>query len=338
MRDRIREERDAELKQLRELTVDKWLEYIRRIVGENLRGTDSSVHDDSYLGEMLSPSDDRWFGYGGPDPMVAIRLAIDAFPDAERFIYDLTDLIQQEYLDIDEDPIERHIDWAVADLHVRSRVIVIPEGPTDVEILKPSLELLYPHLAGYFSFMNFAESGGGARALANFVRALVGAGIVNRVIAIFDNDAAGTVASRELRRSSLPKNIIVLQLPDLASLQAYPTVGPTGPSPMNINGMAASIELYLGDDVLRETSGELPHVQWTNYERSLARYQGELLGKQRVQDRFKQKLVRAAGDAGFHQSADWTGLRAIFAVLFSAFHPVDADILSAQLLFFYRQQ
>jgi hypothetical protein len=335
--EQIRQGRKADLRQLRELTVDSWTGYVRLIVEKNLTSKDAEAYRDSYVGQMLKSSDGL-YGYEGPDRLVAIRLAMDALPNAGEAVYDLTDLAQSGYIDEDEDPIERLIEATAGDFHALGRVIILTEGRSDVALLKPSLDLLFPHLAGYFSFMDFAEYGGGAGPLVNLIRGFAGAGVVNRVIALFDNDAAALAAMRSLRKTALPKHVKAMRLPDLPALESYPTLGPTGLSPMNINGMAASLELYLGMDVLRNEAGELPPVQWTGYERSVGMYQGELLvGKQEVQARFLQKLARAREDRQFCESADWSGLRAIFSQVLTAFHSLDGEMLSAQLKYFYRE-
>jgi hypothetical protein len=67
-------------------------------------------------------------------------------------------------------------------------------------------------------------------------------------------------------------------LPPLDSLTAYPTIGPSGRADMDINGLAASVELYLGEDVLTDGEG-LCQVQWTGYDTALRQYQGQVLDK-----------------------------------------------------------
>lgn len=52
-------------------------------------------------------------------------------------------------------------------------------------------------------------------------------------------------------------------------------------------------------------------IQWTGYEKSLSRYQGELIGKKSVQDRFLELL--RAGRAGTSDIA------LVFRHLFQAF-------------------
>ena len=66
---------------------------------------------------------------------------------------------------------------------------------------------------------------------------------------------AGIVQIRKARNMTLPSNFRVLQLPHLAWAEAYPTLGPTGLIDANINGLASSIELYLGKSALTDRSG-----------------------------------------------------------------------------------
>ena len=213
-------------------------------------------------------------------------------------IYDVSDLVVCGYLGQDEDPIEQVINLSTNEIHTYGSTVILTEGRSDAWMLKETMALLYPHLAGYFSFMDFAEFrvGGGAGELANLVKSFAAAGIVNRVIAIFDNDAAATVSLNQLKTVKLPKHIVPMQLPDSAALTSYPTLGPSGPSSMDINGLAASIELYLGIDVLRDSHGNLSPIQWTGYQPAIRKYQGELLAKSDVQSRFREKVRTAKAD------------------------------------------
>jgi hypothetical protein len=333
-------DRAVELRNLRDLSVDKWISYLRRINDDKLTWENQKEHESTFIGEMLKAPGQQtegWYGYQGPDSLVGIRLALEALPDAATFIYELTDLYQSGYLRNDEDPMAQVIDSSTTDIHTFGRTVLLTEGRSDAWILRDSMALLYPHLVGYFSFMDFTEFrvGGGAGQLANLVKAFAGAGIVNRVIAIFDNDAASAAALRLLLSVRLPRHIVPLQLPNLASLRSYPTLGPAGPAAVDVNGMAASIELYLGNDVLRDVSGDLAPVQWTGFEPTLRTYQGELLAKAEVQARFKEKLARARVDAAFMASADWSGLQHIFGAVFHVFHALDADLMSASLRDYY---
>jgi hypothetical protein len=79
--------------------------------------------------------------------------------------------------------------------------------------------------------------------------------------------------------------------------------------------MAASIELYLGEDVLRMDDNSLVSIQWTGYDKSVKQYQGEVLEKALLQDRFKDKLNRAQNG----EQLDWRDLDAVFQLLFNSF-------------------
>ena len=53
------------------------------------------------------------------------------------------------------------------------------------------------------------------------MKSFAGAGIVNKVLAIFDNDTAGESAVRTLNQISLPTNIRVMRLPMFEALRQY---------------------------------------------------------------------------------------------------------------------
>ena len=104
---------------------------------------------------------------------------------------------------------------------------------------------------------------------------------------------------------------------------------------MNVNGMAASIELYLGVDVLTEDTGEIAPVQWTGYDAGLKKYQGEVLFKDRIQERFRQRLAMCRDDPGLIDQTDRSGLRQVLSSLFIIFHDTDGTQICAQLDDFY---
>jgi len=169
--------------------------------------------------------------------------------------------------------------------------------------------------------------GGGA---GNLVKAFAEAGIVNRTIALFDNDtaAAAAAALKSLDKVSLPPHIRVLRLPSLDLLRAYPTIGPSGTVSLDVNGLAGSIELYLGKDVLRSGTDLVP-VQWTGFDSGLRRYQGEVLDKNELHKRFFRKVEAAKLDPSKQAGRHWSGLRAVFAAVFAAFHGFDREHICA---------
>ena len=95
--------------------------------------------------------------------------------------------------------------------------------------MQASIELLYPHLSDYYSFMDLTvRAPGGAGSLVHVVKSFAAAGIENRTIALFDNDAAGHSAASLLRHVQLPPNILVMTFPNIAVADSYPTRGPNG--------------------------------------------------------------------------------------------------------------
>ena len=93
---------------------------------------------------------------------------------------------------------------------------------------------------------------------------------------------------------------------------------------MDVNGIAGSIELYLGRDVLTVGDGSLREVQWTGYDHGLRQYQGEVLGKSDIHSAFESKLRRGKEVPNSIDSQDWEGVRLILSAIFGAFHETDA--------------
>jgi hypothetical protein len=337
----LREYRQSKIRQLRSLNVDLWLTKLREIYDSGLRPWDKSKPEDAQLRQMLESSEQEgWYGYEGPDMLVALRLAMEICPPDAEVVYDVTDLVLQGYFSIDEEIVERTLAESAQEFTSSGRIVVLTEGRTDNWILKESMQLLYPHLLEYFSFMDFDSFrvGGGAGQLANLVKAFSAAGIVNRVIAVFDNDTASCAAMQWLNRAQLPKHIAPLKLPDHDALRAYPTLGPAGLTAMDINGMAASIELYCGDDILRDDLGNLAPVQWTGWEPTIRQYQGEIVNKAEVHQRFRKKLELCREDPSLLAQTDWTGIRLILTKLLSAFHSLDEEAHSHFLLVHYGRE
>jgi len=144
------------------------------------------------------------------------------------------------------------------------------------------------------------------------------AGVANRVIAVFDNDTAANDARRALRGVELPRNFALIHYPDRAWLREYPTLGPSGEIVLDVNGTAASVEMYLGRDVL-EVDGSLCRVQWAGYSQAMNAYQGELLDKIRAVERWHGKADRCLDDPALLARTDWDDLRAIWECIIAAF-------------------
>jgi hypothetical protein len=165
-----------------------------------------------------------------------------------------------------------------------------------------------------------AKVAGSAGVLISTVKSFIGAGIVNRVVAFLDNDTAARAATRGLRGITIPNTMRVFHYPEIEIATNYPTLGPQGTVNMNINGLAGSLELYFGEDIIRDNNGNFIPIQWRGYDEGLKQYQGEILHKDELQTRFLEKINKAKADAEVLKEADWTGIRAILEKLRTAFH------------------
>ena len=310
---------------IQSLSFDEYLGALRQVLSEGLRPKPFDDNEKPGLSSavryILDDNDDYLFGFFAPDIRCLIRTVCEVAPKPSEVIQDITDLVDGGYYAPDEPVCQQSIDSLTLGHLENSNRIVLTEGSTDTQVLKASLRLLYPHLSAYYSFLDFdtARAPGGAGQLASLVKGFAAAGIGNRIIAIFDNDSAARDAMRSLTQLRLPSNITVLSYPDIDFLRSYPTIGPSGNTNLDVNGLAASIELYFGSDVLRRSDGSLAPVQWKGYVQSIASYQGEVLGKTELQAVFSRKLEKAESDPVEQARQDWTGIDAILRVIFGAF-------------------
>lgn len=71
----------------------------------------------------------------------------------------------------------------------------------------------------------------------------------------------------------------------------YPSIGPQGKHTVDVNGKAASIELYLGKQNLIDAQGELIPVRWGGPAGKNGKYQGEVEGRSEIHKRFERDLA-----------------------------------------------
>jgi 5S rRNA maturation endonuclease (ribonuclease M5) len=202
--------------------------------------------------------------------------------DNDFIEYDLTDVIDGGW--VDEDQVKL-VDY--------EKIIILTEGKSDVEFISKSIEKLYPHLKDYYHFIDFDEYKieSNASALVKLITSFAAANVKHPIIALFDNDTAGIKEMKKLTSKIVPTNIKFLKYPDITIAKKYPTVGPTGKKNMNINGLACSIEMYFGVDVLTKNNELIP-IQWKGFDEKERKYQGEIGDKIYVQNSFRQKLSR----------------------------------------------
>jgi hypothetical protein len=208
--------------------------------------------------------------------------------DDDVAVIDLDDLVEGGWLD--DEFANTDSDHLIVEGYFKPEVpIVITEGVSDGRFLQKSLAVIYPKLVPNVKFLDSDfKPERSASSAVKLVKSFASAGISNRILVILDNDAAATDAMKDLPKS-LPANIKVIQYPGLEWLKNYPTIGAQGEVVMDINGLAGSIEMYLGADILHDKSGKLVRVQWQGYMSRIKKYQGSLVDKGSVQKRFDDK-------------------------------------------------
>ena len=311
---------------LRRISEDIWQLVLQEIKNkkDNLHNYDDD--ENSSLAYLLRNEKYVWLGL---DIYVVLRLGIEILSENNELIYDITDIVMGGWVGLNDDLDEDDYNFFSSEYSRNKKIIVLTEGKSDALYLSKSLQLLYPHLFNCFSFIDFdgARVNGGAGSLANMVKSFSGAGIVNKIIAVFDNDTAAMAALKPLKKAKISANIKIITLPDIDVLNNYPTLGPSGMVLMNVNGLAGSIEMYFGRDALCDDQGKFIPIKWTSYESSLEQYQGEILEKDAVQKKFHQKLEMCTNDNSLIENFDWSGIKAILEVFFTVFHEDDGKRL-----------
>ena len=316
------EERDL----FKNLTFDDYARALGVVIAESLIPKPFDDYDKPGLDQTtkyILEHDDypERFGLLYSDDRLLLRLACELVDPETHVVQDITDLIGSGYYG-DDEPVCGDIIRHMIVAHTENApCIILTEGSTDRALLHEALSLLHPHLLEYYSFLNFeaSRSPGGAGHLVSLVKAFAGAGIANRVIALFDNDTAAHDATRALSLLSLPPNIVILYYPNLPLLREYPTLGPNGVTSLDVNGLAGGIELYLGRDILEEPNQTLAPVQWKGYNGVLKKYHGEVTKKGNLRDAFFRRAARCRADPTLLNRTDWTGLAAILQMVFHAF-------------------
>jgi hypothetical protein len=294
-------------------TAEEWIAELRAETGGSAAQERPEPGSADWLMSLITDADRQ----------VALRAALLAYPNHEVRL-DITWHYAGGALETIEGLCSTAFDTMRAAASGHTPIVILAEGKTDIEFLASGLRLLYPHLADLIRFMDFGHRPtGGAAHLVTTVKAFAAAGIANRVVALFDNDTAAADALRLWDRSGLPASIRVFQYPPLDLAADYPTLGPppgdTRVANTDVNGLAGSIELYLGRDVLTNDDGCLRPVHWHTYIQSMRRYQGEISNKNAVQDAYRAKVRDAEADRSRLAQQDWSGVSTILDMVLHAF-------------------
>ena len=202
--------------------------------------------------------------------------------------------------------------------------IVLTEGSSDATILTGAMEVLRPQYEGFLTFMDYSNKpAGGVDSVVKGLRAFAAAGVGNQIVGLLDNDTAGAGGVRALSSADLPRRITVLRLPHLSWAETYPTLGTEGLVTKDVNGIAVSIEHFLGQDILTGPDGKLFPVQLTGWVASEKSYQGEITCKEAIKARFWEKLKRARQETIVH--ADWIDLTYLLDYIVGQLEPGGTD-------------
>jgi len=321
----LKELYDREHAILADFEFDQWCSDVRLIHENKLqaqfRDEDFAQDLPGRIRYMLHYPRSEMLGLPFDDYNVAMRAMSIALPAETLVEYDLTELAISGYLTVDVPWVEVARSQLGHSHELAQKIIVLTEGKSDRFAIEEALSILRPSIKDFYSFMDFDgfRVPGGASALITSLKALVGAGVVNRIIAVFDNDTAAHSSLRALRTVSLPGNVRVLHLPDTPLCVDYPTIGPSGMLPMNINGLASSIELFFGSDVLKSDQAFTP-IQWRGYDESLRQYQGEIMHKDELFEKFRTKVNLAKSDPAVLMHQDWSSMQQLVEMLMLAFN------------------
>lgn len=262
---------------LSSITYDRYLAEIKSII-DSKEITYDQLNEN--FRESLTSGELGIYGFSLDSHLHSI---LSVLPDNDFVEYDLTDVINGGWVDEDQ---AKYVDY--------EKIIILTEGKSDVEFISKSIEKLYPHLKDYYHFIDFDEYKveSSASALVKLVTSFAAANVKHPIIALFDNDTAGLKEMKKLTSKTVQPNIKILKYPDITIAKKYPTVGPTGKKKMNVNGLACSIEMYFGVDVLTRNNELIP-IQWKGFEEKEKKYQGEIANKNYVQETFRKKLLKA---------------------------------------------
>ncbi len=233
--------------------VEEWIEEnsadLRKTVDDYLTATQHGYHDCLFWDDLED----------GVDSRILISIALNITKEQSMLILDLTDIMGEDYTD--------DLDWAESareNIRVRaardSKTIILTEGKFDSRVLRKTLELLRPHVASYFSFLEFEANNiripGGSDRVGDAVRRFTSAGIGNRIIAIFDNDGAGRAEWERLSSLALPNTVRILTIPVIEYAGSYPSIDQAGNvTETDVNGTACSIEFCFGEQLLLDGNG-----------------------------------------------------------------------------------
>ena len=257
---------------------DNLIISIAKVIDEKIKSDDYiGMHPDGLIPWIASSEFGLYLNYDYPGLSTYSYLfnVLSAIPPDSLVEVDVTDLFNGGWID------ENDIDH-----FPEQRLRVLVEGSSDSFVLKKGIEYFYPHLKRFIEFTNFSEFNldGGESKLLHQVKFLATIGHNGLILAVFDNDGVGCKAMETATTLGIPNNIQITTYPSLSTFETYPCEIPGQLIKININGIGASLESYLGPS--RIVNKELSPVQI----RSIlpdGRYQAESKYKDNIIKSFK---------------------------------------------------
>ncbi|QHP66446.1 hypothetical protein EI171_02865 [Bradyrhizobium sp. LCT2] len=299
---------------LRSFSVEDWYRRAPEVLATLYTREEATDEIDRH---MRDRDGEGWLWFDGYGSLMSLRALLDACAEVQCVTLDVTALIGGGWIEPGAKICDEKRASAPLDPRPLATTVILAEGSSDIRILQRSLAGLFPELQDYFSFFNHAELSvdGGAAYLVKFLKAFAAARAPLRLVAVFDNDTAGRQAHRQANTLGLPDNMVAVTLPDTELARSYPTIGPQGEHVVDVNGKAASIELYLGRASLMAGSG-FRRVRWSGFNSTAQAYQGEIEGKAEVEASFLRAVANCSSPA--EARAAFPELVEVWTMIFSA--------------------
>lgn len=291
---------------LQPLQFDDFVDAFREIITKRLvkHEIDKDYNLSSLIDYLIDGGEPFDFPYS--EDGFYYRTLLESCNKNALVIQDLTEVVNAGYYK----PEDKIIDDLMEN---QEKITILTEGTSDINIISKSMQLLYPHLFNYYNFKDFkiSKASGSANQLFLEIKSLIAIKHKAKIVALFDNDGEGLKWFNELKKINIPENFAVLTYPNISLLKNYPTENNTNE---NFNGVAGSIEMYLGKDILQEEGKFIPIEVSTQ---SIP--QGAIKYKRNLQKKYLKKIDKCKKDNTKIEEFDWNEMKLLLNKVFQAF-------------------
>ncbi len=279
-------------------------------LNEFLDNREENIGESELLKHMF---DNDWptnniLGFPISDIRLIVRIIAEFCDNEDIVTYDMTDLINSGYFIEGFDFLKSAKNNLKMIGKLYDKIIIITEGKADIGILRKAFELKYQEEKEFFEFFDYSiqRLPGSTSEVLKLVKTFATVGIKNRTIVLFDNDTAGRAEFERFKSLNIPDNIRGTCYPNLEIGNNYPTIKEDILHYEDINGRAVSIELFLGDSILKRRGCYLP-IEWKNNN------QGVICEKESVKKQFYKMCKENP------ENIDWKDIDKIFQILINVF-------------------